>query len=112
MSAAKLRKQDGRYTEPVMPPRTILVEEGVTIENYYCSQGDHAPPHLHVSGKGEEVRIGQNGRPLEWDPPLSRDQKEVVARNIRIIRKSIRKIGRWYWFHAVLESRRGGPPGR
>jgi len=88
-----------------MPPRTILDENGVRIENYYCSQGDHAPPHLHVLGKGEEVRIGQNGQPLEWDPPLSRAQQEVVGRNLGIIRKAIRKIGRWYWFQVLLERR-------
>ncbi len=103
MPASRLRKRNGQFTEPDMPPRTILDENGITVENYYRSRGDHAPPHLHVLGKGEEVRIGQNGHPLENDPPLSAAQDEVVQRNINVIRKAIRKIGRWYWFHVLLD---------
>lgn len=103
MSVGRLRKRNGRFTEPVMPPRTIVVEDGVTIENLYCSQGDHAPPHLHVIGKGDEVRIGQSGKPLECDPPLSRHQRDIVIRHRGLIRKSLRKIARWHWFHAVLD---------
>lgn len=99
MSGGKLRKAGGRLTEPDMPPRTIVDEDGVTIVNYYRSQGDHAPPHLHVLGKGAEVRIGQNGHPLEHDPELSNEQRAVVERNGAVIRKTIRKIGRWFWFH-------------
>ncbi len=49
MSADKLRKQDGRFSEPDMPPRTI------------------------------------------------------VARHRNLIRKALKKIGRWYWFHFVLD---------
>jgi hypothetical protein len=106
MSADKLRKQNGRFTEPDMPPRTIVDDRGVKIENFYCSQGDHAPPHLHVSGHGDEVRIGQNGKPLEHDPALNHHQREVVARHRNRIRKALKKIGRWYWFHFVLDHRR------
>lgn len=106
MSADKLRKQNGRFTEPHMPPRTIVDEDGVKIENFYCSQGDHAPPHLHVSGRGDEVRIGQNGKPLEHDPLLSRHQREVVTRHRNRIRKVLKKIGRWHWFHFVLDHQR------
>lgn len=109
MSADRLRKCNGRYTEPDMPQRTVVEEKGVSIANYYRSQGDHAPAHLHVLGKGKEVRIGQNGRPLEHDPPLSLEQREVVRGNIKTIRKAIRKIARWHWFHAVREERERGP---
>lgn len=105
MSADKFRKQDGSFTEPDMPPRTIVDNDGVKIENFYCSQGDHAPPHLHVSGQGDEVRIGQNGKPLEHDPPLSRHQREIVARHRNLIRRALKKIGRWHWFHFVLDHR-------
>jgi hypothetical protein len=103
MSTDRPRKRRGRFTEPIPPKRKIVEENGVSIENFYCSQGDHGPPHLHVTGKGDETRIGQNGFPLENDPPLSRDQQEVVEANQRIIRKTLRKIGRWYWFHNVLD---------
>ena len=103
MPADRLRKNDGKYSEPDMPPRTIVDEHGVRIENFYCSQGDHAPPHLHVTGHGAEVRIGQNGRPLENDPPLSRLQSEVVERHRNQIRKALRKIGRWHWFHSMAD---------
>ena len=36
----------------------------------------------------------------------------LAERNINVIRKAIRKIGRWYWFHVVLERDRQAPPGR
>jgi len=103
MAAQKHRKRNGRFTEPDMPLRTIVDEHGVTIENLYCSQGDHGPPHLHVCGRGAEVRIGQNGKPLENDPALSKLQREVVDQHRKLIRKALKKIGRWYWFHVVLE---------
>ncbi|MER5886683.1 hypothetical protein ABT160_22895 [Streptomyces sp. NPDC001941] len=66
---------------------TIVNEGGVTIQIY---SNDHAPPHAHVKGKGTEVRIGQNGRPLAGDGELSRLQKAVVDNNLRTIRENIR----------------------
>ncbi|MBM4094659.1 MAG: hypothetical protein FJ276_35415 [Planctomycetes bacterium] len=105
MSVDKRRKQNGRLTEPDMPPRTIVDDHGVRIENLYCSQGDHAPPHLHVSGHGDEVRIGQNGKPLEHEPALSGHQREIVTRYRKRIRKALKKIGRWHWFHSRVDRR-------
>ncbi|WP_395363640.1 hypothetical protein ACHGLA_25510 [Streptomyces sp. YH02] len=66
---------------------TIVSQGGVTIQIY---SNDHAPPHAHVKGKGTEVRIGQNGKPLAGDPELSRLQKAVVDSNLRTIRENIR----------------------
>jgi hypothetical protein len=66
---------------------TIVNQDGVKIQIY---SNDHAPAHAHVKGKGEEVRIGQNGKPLAGDPELSRHQQAVVSENIRTIRENIR----------------------
>ncbi|MFI1466355.1 hypothetical protein [Streptomyces wuyuanensis] len=66
---------------------TIVNQGGITIQIY---SNDHAPAHAHVKGKGDEVRIGQNGRPLKGEKELSRLQKAVVDNNIRTIRENIR----------------------
>lgn len=66
---------------------TVVNQDGVKVQIY---SNDHAPPHAHVKGKGEEVRIGQNGKPLAGDPELSRHQQAVVTENIRTIRENIR----------------------
>jgi hypothetical protein len=92
------RKQGGCFTEPDLPPGIAVIERGVTIEHLYRS-GDHGPPHFHVTGRGVEVCIGQNGHPLDREPPLTSDQKSVIRDNLRTIRKVARKIGRWYWFN-------------
>ena len=104
MSIDPPRKRGGRYTQPEMPPRTLAQENGVTIANLYCSQGDHGPPHLHVTGKGQETRIGQNGRPLKRDPEPTHEQKKVIDNNIGAIRKALRKIGRWYFYENVVDA--------
>jgi hypothetical protein len=100
MAPSQRTKRNGALTEPRLPPRTILQQDGVTIEQFYSSRGDHAPPHLHVSGPGDQdhTRIGQKGHPLEHDPPLTANQMKVVQKNRGLIRRVIRKIGRWYWF--------------
>ncbi|MFF8830011.1 hypothetical protein [Streptomyces sp. NPDC015131] len=66
---------------------TIVNQGGITIQIY---ANDHAPPHAHVKGKGDQVRIGQNGRPLKGEKELTRLQKAVVDANIRTIRENIR----------------------
>jgi hypothetical protein len=91
------RKLGGRFTEPDLPPGRLVVEKGVTIEHLYRS-GDHGPPHFHVTGQGVEVCIGQNGKRLDREPPLTGDQNGVIRANLRLIRKAARRIGRWYWF--------------
>ncbi|MEU7294814.1 hypothetical protein AB0A76_16595 [Streptomyces exfoliatus] len=66
---------------------TIVNEGGVTIQIY---SNDHAPPHAHVKGKGAEVRIGMNGKPILDDKPPTRLQQAVIDNNIRTIRENIR----------------------
>lgn len=97
------RKQVGRrnLTEPTLPPKLIVEERSVRIQHYYRS-GDHGPPHVHVTEDGtrqqNETRIGQNGRPLRNEPPLTVVEEVVVSANRTKIRNAIRKIGRWHWF--------------
>ncbi|MFF5966114.1 hypothetical protein ACFY64_20720 [Streptomyces collinus] len=66
---------------------TIVNQNGVKVQIY---SNDHAPAHAHVKGKGEEVRIGQNGKPLAGEKELSKLQQAVVNDNIRTIRENIR----------------------
>lgn len=66
---------------------TIVNQDGVTVQVY---SNDHAPAHAHVKGKGEEVRIGQNGKPLAGQAELSKRQQAVVTENIRTIRENVR----------------------
>jgi hypothetical protein len=94
----KRTKCGGRFTEPELPPRTIVADAEVTIVHYY-RDGDHAPPHLHVIGGGLGVRIGQNGWPIEPGTQLSARQREVISRHRAAIHKAVRKIGRWHWFN-------------
>jgi hypothetical protein len=92
------RKAGGALTEPTLPAKTIVEQGGVKIVHYTAS-GDHGPAHLHVTGKGPEVRIGQNGKPLKNNPELSAAQQNVVNENKAAIRKSVDKIQRYHRFH-------------
>jgi RHS repeat-associated protein len=91
------RNRKGPYTRPLMPSRIIVQERGVTVQHYYRG-GDHAPPHLHVDGRGPSTRIGQNGKPLDGDPELTTIQKQVIQNNLPKIRKAVRKISRYHWY--------------
>ncbi|MBB5800258.1 RHS repeat-associated protein [Saccharothrix ecbatanensis] len=75
------------------PVGTVVNDRGVRVQIY---SNDHAPPHAHVKGGGAETRIGQNGKPLEGDPELSRRQQQVVDDHIREIRNAIRRDMRRY----------------
>jgi hypothetical protein len=103
VASDKNRKCGGKLTEPDFPPRTIAREGKISIENFYRSQGDHGPPHLHVIQENLNVAIGQNGKPLENYPELTKAQQEVVERNRNVIKKAIRQIGRWYWYHNLAD---------
>ena len=92
------RKQGGAVTEPNLPDKTIVKQDGVTVEHYTRS-GDHGPPHVHVSGEGPSTRIGQAGKPLSGDPSLSSRQSQVVQENKGTIRKAVDQIGRWFRFN-------------
>lgn len=52
------------------------------------------PAHAHVTGGGREVRIGPNGHPIDGQPELSRQQKQVVEHFRTEIRKAVRKLGK------------------
>lgn len=67
---------------------TVVEERGVRIRIY---SRDHGPAHAHVTGRGPEVRIGQNGKPLARGESLSRAQRAVVQANIRLIRAAVRR---------------------
>jgi len=96
--AGVVRKAGGALTEPTLPSKTVVEQNGVKIVHYTAS-GDHAPAHLHVKGQGSEVRIGQNGKPLKNNPELSATQKKVVTENKTAIRKAVDKIQRYHRFH-------------
>jgi hypothetical protein len=83
-----------RYTEPTLPPKTIVQQDGVLVEHYYRS-GDHGPAHAHVSGQGPDTRVGANGKPLAGDPELSGRQGGIIVDNIADIRGAINKINQW-----------------
>ena len=53
--------------------------------------GDHGPPHLHIVGGGVECRVGQNGKPILKDGPLTPVQQRVIKENLDKIRDAIRK---------------------
>jgi hypothetical protein len=78
------RHSESQKPSPVSPSgpsgyaAVVVRERGITVEIY---TGDHGPPHAHVTGGGEETRIGQNGNPIAGDPELSRRQRQVVADN-------------------------------
>jgi hypothetical protein len=107
MPSGRNRKCGKRFTEPDFPARTLVREGNVSIENFYRSHGDHAPPHLHLLSADGNVAIGQNGFPLEGWPELTSTQREFVDRHRKIIKKAIAKIGRWYWFHFRAEEEFG-----
>jgi hypothetical protein len=93
------RKLGGRITEPILPDKTVYEREGVRIVHYFKS-GDHGPPHLHVfEDDNNETRIGQNGQPLRHSAPLTARQAAVVKQFKAVIRKALRKIGRWHWYN-------------
>lgn len=91
-SATRGSKLGGSITEPnPAPTGTIVREEGVNIVR---RTSDHAPAHLHVSGRGPNTRIGQNGNPLRNNPALSARQRQVVQTNLRVVRQVLRQVMR------------------
>jgi RHS repeat-associated protein len=90
----------GAFTEPTLPPGTIVEENGVSVEHKYRSN-DHAPAHAHVYEGGKEVtKIGPSGKPLTGEPPLTPRSRTVVQRNQPAVRNSLQKISRWLkWRH-------------
>ena len=75
------------------PVGEIVRENGVKIGIH---SNDHAPPHAHVTGGGQETRIGQNGKPIKDDPELTPQQRAVVENNIAEIRDAIGNYMEWF----------------
>jgi hypothetical protein len=96
-AAARRTKQGGRFTEPDLPPRTIVEKDGVRIQHFTRS-GDHAPAHLHVYGGGPPTKIGQAGRPLDGSPALTATQQSVVDASRSALTKAVDQIQRWFRF--------------
>jgi hypothetical protein len=105
--AAKLRggitSKSGAYTEPTLPEKTVVDQNGVQIEHYYKS-GDHAPPHFHVKGGGTETKIGANGKPIKGFPELTKTQSNVVQENLSKIRSAGNKINQYQKYQNYLKS--------
>lgn len=94
----KATKEGGSLTEPDLPPKTIVKQDGVEIV-HYTKSGDHGPAHLHVKGGGAETRIGQAGKPIDGAPELTPTQQSVVTDNKSAIRKAVDQIQRWFRFN-------------
>jgi len=80
----------GRSASPV---GEVLRDGAVKVVIY---SNDHGPPHAHVKGGGPETRVGQNGKPLNGDPELTRAQRQVVEKHLKEIRDAIREYMRWF----------------
>ena len=72
---------------------TIANENGVTV-NSHGTNDAHKPAHAHVSGEGNPVRVGANGKPLKGQSELSTKQSKVVKNNLKAIRKEVNKVGK------------------
>jgi hypothetical protein len=92
-------KQGGKLTEPTLPPTEVVNTNGVKVMHYFRGN-DHAPPHLHVYGKGPNTKIGANGKPIAGEAELSAAQRAVVEGNLSKIRAAGNKIRKWMWFWA------------
>ena len=73
--------------------KVIVKKNGITIKSYGTNDA-HKPAHAHVKGKGHEVRIGPNGKPLKGEKELSTQQKQIVDENKKEIRREINKVGK------------------
>ena len=75
-------------------PGTIIAKEnGITIKTYGTNDA-HKPAHAHVTGKGSEVRVGPNGKPLKGQPELTTQKKRVVDNHKKALRKEVKAIGK------------------
>ena len=94
----------GKFTEPNLPNKTIVNENGVKVEHYYKS-GDHAPPHMHVKGGGANTKIGANGKPIKGSSELSPLQSAVINANKSKIRSAGNKISDYQKFQGYLNTK-------
>jgi hypothetical protein len=67
MPPAPRRKNTGALTEPQLPPRTIYQGYGITIEQFYSSQGDHAPRTCTSPARRGTIRHGSAKTATRWN---------------------------------------------
>jgi RHS repeat-associated protein len=91
-------KDGGALTEPQMPDSTIGKEGGIEIRhNYKGGQGpEHGPAHFHVNPGKNPVKIGQNGKPLKGERPLTAAEEKVIEKYLPQIRKAADQIMRYH----------------
>ncbi len=97
--AIKGTKGGGKFTEPTLPSKTIA-EDGEISAVHYTKSGDHGPPHIHIKGGGKEVKVGQNGKPINGSPELSPAQEKFISDFKKDIRKAVDKIGKWFNYNS------------
>jgi hypothetical protein len=66
---------------------TVFREAGYVFQIY---ANDH-DPHGHLKGKGYDIRIGQNGKPLKGEPELNSSQQKLVEKYKSQIRSGLKK---------------------
>ena len=99
--AGELEAWGHNSTPPTLPPRNVA--PGVT-HNYgnLCPlpgvPQEHAPVHVNVTVGGEIVRVGENGKPVFGDS-INKKQQKIVDCNKGLIRKTLRKVRKWYKWH-------------
>lgn len=70
-------------------PSGTIFRSGDYIFQIYAN--DHPDPQGHLKGKGYNIQIGQNGKPLPGNPELTSAQQEIVDANKGLIRRSTGK---------------------
>lgn len=100
--AKSTTSKSGKFTQPTLPDKKVVEENGVTIEHFYKS-GDHAPAHMHVKGGGSKTKIGSNGKPIKGSSELSGTQKKVVENNKSKIRSTGNKINKYQQYQDRLK---------
>jgi hypothetical protein len=57
--------------------------------SFQIYSNDHGPGHGHLKGNGYDIQLGQNGKPLDPNITLTKEQQQIVDDNIQTIRKSV-----------------------
>jgi RHS repeat-associated protein len=91
-------KAGGKFTEPTLPPK-MIAKEGDISAVHYTKSGDHGPPHIHIKGGGNEVKVGKNGKPLKGSPELTPEQEKFIVDFKKEIRNAVDKIGKWFSYN-------------
>ncbi|WP_284166160.1 polymorphic toxin-type HINT domain-containing protein, partial [Frigidibacter sp. SD6-1] len=99
--AGELEAWGHNSTAPTLPPRQIAPGLDHNFGNICPLPGvqvEHPPVHVNVTAGGQTSRVGQNGKPILGDT-LNKKQKKIVGCNKGLIRKTTKKIMKWYRWH-------------